>query len=106
MDLSSTLTLDITSLVCFNKQHLAELGIKHIVGRVHHPETNGKVERFYGTFQQKIHLFNDIDEFMHWYNYIKPHQSLDFDRPVNAFYDRLDRRRKYPPMLNQSEASL
>jgi len=33
------------------QQHLAELGIKHMVGRVRHPDTNGKVERFFGTFQ-------------------------------------------------------
>jgi len=87
------------------QQHLAELGIKHIVGRVHHPETNGKVERFYGTFQQKIHLFDSIDDFMHWYNYVKPHMSLDFDKlekPADAFYSRLDRRRKDLPMLKRS----
>jgi len=101
--------LDITSqleLVCFNKQHLADLGIKHMVGRVRHPETNGKVKRFYGTFQQKIHLFNSIEEFMRWYNYVKPHQSLDFDRPVNAFYSGLDRRREDLLMLMRSEVPL
>jgi len=87
------------------QQHLAELGIKHIFGRVHHPETNGKVERFYGTFQQKIRLFDSIDEFMHWYNYYKPHLSLDFDKlekPADAFYSRLDKRRKDLPMLERS----
>ncbi|MCL4343371.1 MAG: DDE-type integrase/transposase/recombinase [Thaumarchaeota archaeon] len=85
--------------------HLEELGIRHIVGRVHHPQTNGKVERFYGTFQQKIRLFDSIDELMHWYNYDKPHLSLDFEhveKPAEAFYSRLDRRRKDLPMLKRS----
>ena len=28
------------------EEHLNELGIKHIVGRVNHPQTNGKTEMF------------------------------------------------------------
>jgi len=39
---------------------------------------------------------------MHWYNYIKPYLSLEFYKPVNAFYSRLDRRRKGLPMLKRS----
>ncbi|RUM33277.1 MAG: hypothetical protein DSY33_04885 [Archaeoglobus sp.] len=28
--------------------------MKHIAGRVKHPQTNGKVERFYGTLKAKM----------------------------------------------------
>ena len=44
-----------------------ENGIKHIVGRVNHPQTNGKIERFYGTLEAKT-CFESIDEFIEWYN--------------------------------------
>jgi len=90
--------LDITSqleLVCFNKQHLAELGIKHIVGRVHHPETNGKVEKFFDIFEKKVKFFNSVDEFMNWYNFIRPHGAFDIERletPAVIYYQRLPKR--------------
>ncbi|MGB6531349.1 MAG: IS481 family transposase, partial [Candidatus Nitrosopolaris sp.] len=37
------------------QQYLIDGKINHILGRVHHPQTNGKIERFYETFQSKIH---------------------------------------------------
>jgi putative transposase len=42
--------------------YLAEQGIKHILCRVNHPQTNGKLERFYGVYEQKRHQFRSIDE--------------------------------------------
>ena len=35
------------------EKFLEENGIKHIVARVNHPQTNGKIERFYGTLEDK-----------------------------------------------------
>ncbi len=43
--------------------------------------------------QQKIHLFESVDEFMN--NHGKPHLSLDFlylEKPADVFFSRLDRR--------------
>lgn len=68
---------------------LEENRIKHVVARINHPQTNGKIERWFGLLEQKIHLFNSIDEFVNWYNFIKPHTSLDFDTPYNAFWRKL-----------------
>jgi putative transposase len=45
--------------------YLAEQGIKHILCRINHPQTNGKLERFYGVYEQKQHQFKSIDEFPH-----------------------------------------
>jgi len=47
-----------------NLRFLAENGIKHIIGRVNHPQTNGKIERFYGTLEAKIRYFDTTDEFV------------------------------------------
>ena len=66
---------------------------KHILARVKHPQTNGKIERWFGLIEQKFYLFDyDIDKFVKWYNEIKPHMSLWFDyaeTPKEAFYRKL-----------------
>ena len=74
--------------------YLADHGIKHILCRVNHPQTNGKLERFYGVYEQKQHQFKSIDEYVHWHNEIKPHLSLNIETletPIQAF------QRKQPP---------
>lgn len=80
--------------------YLAEQGIKHILCRVNHPQTNGKLERFYGVYEQKQHQFKSIDEYVHWHNEIKPHLSLNIEAletPIQAFH------RKRP--LEKTEAT-
>jgi putative transposase len=71
------------------KEFLNLHGIKHIVARVKHPQTNGKIERFYGEVERRINKFPSIDEIVIWYNEIKPHSSLNYDEPSNAFWYRL-----------------
>jgi len=74
--------------------YLAEKGIRHILCRVSHPQTNGKLERFYGVYDQKKHQFKDIDEYVNWHNEVKPHLSLNLENletPIQAFH------RKKPP---------
>lgn len=66
--------------------------IKQIFGRIIHPQTNGKIERWFGLYRQKRHMFSSLKEFVYWYNNIKPHLSLNFEdleTPAQAF------RRKY-----------
>jgi len=38
-----------------------------------------KIERWFGLLEQKMHFFNSIEEFVKWYNFIKPRTSLGFD---------------------------
>lgn len=74
------------------EQELVKLGIQHIMARVNHPQTNGKLERFHGEIQRKQKWFDTIDELVHWYNYTKPHMSLDWDNletPVKAFVRKM-----------------
>ena len=61
------------------QKYLREQGINHILGRVNHPQTNGKEERSFGTIKAKRHEFDTMDALIHWYNEIRPHMSLDFD---------------------------
>jgi len=77
--------------------YLAEQGIKHLLCRVNHPQTNGKLERIYGVYEQKRHQFKTIDEYVHWHNEIKPHLSLNIDtleKPIQAFQRKLPEDRK------------
>ena len=84
------------------EKRLVELDIKQILARIKHPQTNGKLERIHGEIQRKLPEFeailmrtsDPIDLFMKWYNYDRPHRSLDFDKletPWAAF------QRKMPP---------
>ena len=84
------------------------LDIRHILARIRHPQTNGKLERLHGELQRKVHRFKDaagppctgapfgvrkiekdpVARFIHWYSYERPHESLDWDRletPAEAF---------------------
>jgi len=66
-----------------------------IVGRVDHPQTNGKVEKFFDIFEKKVKFFNSVDEFMNWYNFIRPHGAFDIERletPAVIFYQRLPKK--------------
>jgi putative transposase len=74
------------------KDHLEKHGIKPILARVKHPQTNGKLERFFGEYKRHRHAFSSFDEFINWYN-DRPHGSLNFqslETPRIAF------RRKMP----------
>ena len=66
--------------------------IKQILCRVKHPQSNGKIERWFGCYDRHREAFNSIEEFLYWYNDIRPHRSLKFDileTPSQAFIRKL-----------------
>jgi putative transposase len=71
------------------ERYLVENEIRHVLARVSHPQTNGKVERFFGTVKVKLPSFGgDVDELMTWYNTVRPHMSLNLDEietPYRAY---------------------
>ena len=74
------------------KDFLDKNEINHIIARVKHPQTNGKIERWFGLLEQKPYLYNSVDEFVLWYNTLKPHLSLNLDEcetPDQALWRRL-----------------
>ena len=65
------------------------MGIKHIVARAHHPQTNGKIERWFGTYKREFNdRFKDIDEYVRFYNYERPHQRLEYKTPAEIFFKK------------------
>ena len=74
---------------------LMELGVLTLHGRIKHPQTQGKDERFNGSFTReclKYNTFDDIfdaqkkfDEYRNIYNNIRPHHSLKLDVPSSRY---------------------
>lgn len=63
-----------------------ERGIKHILGRIHHPQTNGKIERWFGTYKQEYdERFHCLDEFVKFYNEKRIHQGINYLRPIEKY---------------------
>lgn len=61
-------------------------GIKHILGRVHHPQTNGKIERWFGTYKMEFQPQRwTLDEFIKIYNEERIHQGIGYMKPLERY---------------------
>ena len=72
-------------------EHLKSNGIKHILARVKHPQSNGKIERLFCTIKYLIKLKGSLEEAVKFYNEIRPHMSLEngtLRTPLMAFNDK------------------
>jgi putative transposase len=68
-----------------------ENDIKHTLCKVGRPQSNGKIERFFQTYDKHRWRLGTVSEFLAFYNEERPHMSLDWDNletPAEAF-DRL-----------------
>lgn len=74
---------------------LMELGILTLHGRIRHPQTQGKEERFNGSFNRECLRYHQIQDFDHaqyvfdeyrsFYNNVRPHFSLNLDVPQKHY---------------------
>lgn len=64
---------------------LIENGIQHIRARIKHPQTLGKIERFHRSFDNEYPRHCGLDEYIYFYNYLRPHHSLDLRTPASAY---------------------
>jgi transposase InsO family protein len=74
---------------------LMQLGILPKHGRVRHPQTQGKDERFNGTVKNELLKYTDIAdgahaqkkfaEFREFYNNVRPHHALNLDVPASRY---------------------
>lgn len=78
------------------QDYLKAHGIKHILGRVNHPQTNGKVERLFGTIKGKRKEFPSLEAQFHWYNQVRPHMSLKegLETPAEAYVRKMRVKKK------------
>ena len=78
------------------QQELAKDRIHHIRSAPHHPMTLGKIERFWRTIWQEFLVRAQFDSFesarervalwVKYYNYKRPHQSLDGLVPADRYF--------------------
>lgn len=60
--------------------------IKHILGRIHHPQTNGKIERWFGTYKMEFdERFSCLDQFVKFYNEVRIHQGINYQKPIERY---------------------
>jgi len=70
------------------KEFLKQNGIKQILCRIKHPQSNGKIEKWFGCYDKHRKAFKTQEEFLKWYNEVRPHRSLNFEvleTPEQAF---------------------
>lgn len=77
-------------------RELEQQGIRQIVSRPKHPQTLGKVERFWGTLWREClqrAVFLDLEDarrriglFIDHYNFQRPHQGLEGVTPADRFF--------------------
>jgi transposase InsO family protein len=80
---------------CVMESELASLGIAYKHSRPEHPQTCGKVERFHQTLKKHLGAFKparsipalqrQLDDFVKYYNEVRPHRSLARHTPKQAF---------------------
>ena len=80
------------------QRKLKEYKVRHILARVKHPQTNGKMERWFRTLEILIRQFDgDIDRAIHFYNFERPHMSLEnghLRTPYQAFIEKMGKNKK------------
>lgn len=74
------------------QQYLVQQGIGYIASGVNHPQTNGKIEKWFHCYEKHRNRFNTLEEFVDWYNDIRVHMSLNMrhaETPSKAFVRKL-----------------
>ncbi|MBO6660624.1 integrase core domain-containing protein, partial [Roseivirga sp.] len=99
-------TKDDRKVITGLEKWLIRLNIKPIHGRAYHPQTQGKEERFHRTLKTELLNYSQIKDHQHcqelfdkWrfkYNHQRPHESLDFQVPIERYEPS---KRNYPETL-------
>ena len=71
---------------------LKKEGIKQILCKIKHPQSNGKAEKFFHLYDIHRSSFATKEGFLIWYNEVRPHLSLrkdELETPQMAFIRKL-----------------
>ena len=73
------------------EQELNELGIEFWTSRRNHPQTNGKMEKWFDTMKKrkKKHPEETLQEFVKWYNEERIHHALGYKTPEEVYRENL-----------------
>ncbi len=82
------------------EEEALERSIALIDSRSHHPQANGKIERFFRTLEDELVHFKTVGKFIDFYNEDRLHFSLDIENcqvPLMAF-----KAKKVPDAIRKS----
>ena len=73
------------------EQELKELGIELWTSRRNHPQTNGKMEKWFDTMKKRKqkHPKETLQEFVKWYNEHRIHHALDYKTPQEVYEEKV-----------------
>ena len=74
------------------KDYLQSRSIQQILCRINHPQSNGKIEKWFDTYAKHRNAFKTKEDFLYWYNEVRPHRSLNFEileTPQQAFIRKM-----------------
>ncbi len=72
------------------QQALEELGILFVPSRRRHPQTNGKLEKFFHILDTEFDdRFEALEDFITWYNNERASEAVDYMTPQEAYAKRL-----------------
>lgn len=77
--------------MCKFEQELAQLTIDFWTSRRNHPQTNGKMEKWFDTMKKRFkkHPDESLQTFVRWYNEERIHYSLSYDTPEKVYWEKL-----------------
>jgi len=87
-DHDSTFTSNFIDADSRFRDYLKENNIKQILCRIKHPQSNGKIERWFECYNRHRKAFKTKEDFIYWYNDVRPHRALNFEEletPSQAF---------------------
>lgn len=79
------------------KDYLKTKGIRQVHGKINHPQTQGKIERYHRSMKNVVKLDNyycpeelneALNTFVNYYNHYRYHESLDNVTPADVYYGR------------------
>lgn len=73
------------------EQELEKLGIELWTSRRNHPQTNGKMEKWFDTMKKRFkkHPEESLQTFVKWYNEVRIHHALDYKTPEEVYINNL-----------------
>ena len=73
------------------EQELTSLGIKFWTSRRNHPQTNGKMEKWFDTMKKRFkkHPNETLQDLVKWYNEERIHHALGYKTPDKVYHEKL-----------------
>lgn len=73
------------------EKELKQKGIELWTSRRNHPQTNGKMEKWFDTMKKrkKKHPKETLQEFVQWYNEKRIHHALEYKTPQKVYEEKL-----------------